>query len=63
MADLLVNMGLGQYAEKFEEEKIDGRLLFQIDNEILKEELGMTKIHCLRLMMIINGDKCVSNYI
>ena len=57
-------MGLARYAQTFKEERIDGHLLFDLDEGILEEELGMSKkIHRIRLMMIITGRQCVTDYI
>ena len=57
-------MGLARYVHTFKEERIDGCLLFDLDEGILEEELGMSKkIHRIRLMMIITGRQCVTDYI
>ena len=57
-------MGLSRYAQAFKEEQIDGNILFELDDEILEEELGIKKkIHRLRLMMIITGRQCVNDYL
>ena len=57
-------MGLARYAQTFKEERIDGHLLFDLNEEILEEELGMSeKMHRMRLMMVITGRQCVTDYI
>ena len=57
-------MGLARYAQTFKEERIDGHLLFDLNEEILEEELGMSeKMHRMRLMMVITGQQCVTDYI
>ena len=57
-------MGLARYAHTFKEERINGHLLFDLDEGILEDELGMSKkIHRIRLMMIITGRQCVTDYI
>ena len=57
-------MGLARYAQAFKEERIDGHLLFDLNEEILEEELGMSeKMHRMRLMMVITGQQCVTDYI
>ena len=57
-------MGLSRYAQNFKEEQIDGQILFELDDEILEEELGMSKkLHRLRLMMIITGRQSVNDYL
>ncbi|XP_019860368.1 PREDICTED: uncharacterized protein LOC109588671 [Amphimedon queenslandica] len=64
VADLLVKMRLEQYAETFQREQIDGKILIELDESILKEELGIAKkIHRLKLLNIINGDQCISVYV
>ncbi|XP_019860014.1 PREDICTED: uncharacterized protein LOC109588287 [Amphimedon queenslandica] len=64
VVDLLVKMRLEQYAETFQREQIDGKILLELDESVLKEELGMTKrIHRLKLLNIINGDQCISFYL
>ena len=57
-------MGLARYAQTFKEERIDGNLLFDLNEEILEEELGMSeKMHRMKLMMVITGQQCVTDYI
>ena len=57
-------MRLERYSETFQKEQIDGKILIELDENILKEELGMTKrIHRLKLLNIINGDQCISFYV
>ena len=57
-------MGLDKYVPKFKEEMIDGQMLLELDDEVLKEELGMyKKLHRLRLTMIIKGTQSVNGYI
>ena len=57
-------MGLARYAQTFKEERIDGHLLFDLNEEILEEELGMSeKMHRMKLMMVITGQQCVTDYI
>ena len=57
-------MGMEEYIPRFKEEQIDGALLFELSDEILEEELGMSKkIHRMRLMMIITGHECVTQFI
>ena len=53
---MLDNLKLSQYKEKFEEEQINGSLLLDLDDEILKDELGMTsKLHRLKIVRVIEG--------
>ncbi|XP_019855669.1 PREDICTED: uncharacterized protein LOC109584380 isoform X2 [Amphimedon queenslandica] len=64
VGDLLVAMGLSEYVSKFKEEMIDGQMLLELDDELLKEELGMNKkLHRLRLTMVIKGTQSVYGYI
>ncbi len=49
-------MSLGVYRQKIFDEHISGEILLECDEDVLKEEIGITsKIHCIRLMKIING--------
>ena len=64
ISTLLGMMEMEQYIPKFKEEQIDGPLLFELNDEILEEELGVSKkVHRLRLMMIITGHQCVTEFI
>lgn len=51
-------MGLTQYKEMFHREHITGNLLVQCSDETLKKELGIEKkLHRMRLMEVISGQK------
>lgn len=53
---LLNAMDLGQYADKFHQEKVSGEILTELDDKVLSEELGVTsKLHRLRLLKIMTG--------
>ena len=53
---LLESMGLQQYKEVFEKEQINGEVLIELDEDILKEELGVSsRVHRIRLMKVINN--------
>lgn len=55
MLQLLDNMNLGQYKERFMEERIDGEILIHLDRGDLVE-LGITKtIHQTRLLKLVDG--------
>ena len=57
-------MNLSEYVTKFAEEMINGQLLLELDEEMIAVELGINKkIHCRRLLMIINGKQSVADYI
>ena len=63
VAQFLEKIGLGKYKETFIEEQIDGCLLLELDESILKEELGMsTRLHRIKLMSIIDGRLSVSKF-
>ena len=43
---------------------IDGHMLFDLDDEVMRDELGMSKkLHCLRLLMIIKGTQSVNSHL
>ena len=43
---------------------IDGHMLFELDDEVMRDELGMSKkLHHLRLLMIIKGTQSVSSHL
>ena len=53
---MLDKLHLNKYKETFEEEQITGSLLVEIDDEILKEELGVhRKLDRLKIMRVIEG--------
>ena len=55
MLRLLDNMNLGQYREKFKDERIDGDLMIHLDKADLLE-LGVTRsIHQTRLLKLVDG--------
>ena len=57
-------LGLGNYKETFIEEQIDGPLLFELDEAVLEEDLGITtRLHRIKLMSIIDGRISVSKFI
>lgn len=46
MIRLLKKMGLMQYTEVFAREQISGEIMMDVDDDILKDELGITsKLH------------------
>ena len=43
---------------------IDGYMLFDLDDEVMRDELGMgKKLHRLRLLMIIKGTQSVNSHL
>lgn len=49
-------MGLGSYESNFTKEQITGEILAELNDETLKDELGMSsKIHRIKLMKIVTG--------
>lgn len=53
---MLDKLNLSQYKEVFEKEDVDGPLLSELDEDTLKNELGMTsKIHRKKLLLVIQG--------
>ena len=63
VAQFLEKIGLGKYKETFIEEEIDGTLLLELDESVLKEDLGMSaRLHRIKLMSIIDGRVSVSKF-
>ena len=61
---LLGAMDLSQYKESFAREHISGEILAELDEEVLKSELGMTsKIHRIRLLKVISGQHSAKSYL
>jgi hypothetical protein len=49
-------MGLKSYQEKFEQEQVNGEILSECDEEVLKTDLGISsKLHRMRLLKVISG--------
>ena len=44
VAQWLVEQGLGQFVEIFQENLVDGECLMVLDNSLLKEDLGITAL-------------------
>ena len=64
IANLLDQMTLSKYKERFIEENIDGSMFFELDDLVLKEDLGVTtRLHRIKLMAIIEGHHSVNKYI
>ena len=56
VGDLISAMGLEQYVNKFLTEQISGEILMECDDDVLKDEIGITsKIHRIRLLKVISG--------
>lgn len=57
MCELLVAMNMESYIPKFQQEVVSGDLLLEVTDEILTEELGVTKeFHRVRLQKVISGE-------
>lgn len=53
---LLSVMGLKAYQERFEQEQVNGEILSECDEEVLKNDLGInSKLHRMRLLKVISG--------
>ena len=49
---------LEQYCEIFAAERIDGEMLAEMDEAIMMKELGInSKLHRIRLLVVINGQQ------
>lgn len=51
IADCLRLLEMSKYVERFQENQIDGKLLVQLDESILTEELMLTPLHAKKLVM------------
>ena len=61
---LLEEMKLTEYVTTFKEESIDGCMLFELDDEVMRDELGMNKkLHRLKILMIVQGTRSVTRYL
>ena len=61
---LLEEMKLTEYVTTFKEEGIDGRMLFELDDEVMRDELGVNKkLHRLKILMIVQGTRSVTRYL
>lgn len=62
MTNLLGVLGLSQYEEKFVNEQISGPLLMELDDEMLRNDLGMKKkLDRIKLRLIIEGNRRVKD--
>lgn len=53
---LLEAMNLRQYQGVFTQEQIDGEVMLELDESILKSDLKVTsKLHCARLLKVSSG--------
>lgn len=57
-------MGLGQYVGVVKEERLDGEIFQDLDEEMLTHEMGMaSRIHRLKVLKLISGDYDARNYL
>ena len=55
---LLAALNMSQYQKTFEEEQVDGEVLIECDDEVLRTELNVASlIHRKKLMSVINGSQ------
>jgi hypothetical protein len=50
VVEYLKRLNLGQYADSFKTEQIDGRMLILLDKDMLKEDFDMKGVEALRLV-------------
>jgi hypothetical protein len=50
VVEYLKRLNLGQYADTFKTEQIDGRMLILLDKDMLKEDFDMKGVEALRLV-------------
>ena len=59
ISKLLDAMNLGLYRESFRKEHINGALMSQLDEDMLKEIGVSSRLHRLRIMNVVQGSECV----
>lgn len=53
-------MDIAQYKQNFSREQVSGHVLSMVDNEILREDLGMvSRLHRVRLLRVAAGEVSV----
>ncbi|XP_035676495.1 uncharacterized protein LOC118415783 [Branchiostoma floridae] len=57
VVQLLSELNLQQYKKTFEDEQIDGELLSGLDEDMCVKELGMSRLHALRLLKKVGKRK------
>lgn len=64
IGELLGLMRLQQYAASFSDKSVDGKKLLELNDLMLEEDLGIKNmLHRLRIMRIIRGHQCVTDFI
>ena len=59
---LLDGMGLGVYKEAFSREKITGDIMLELNDSMLKDELGVKlQIHRIRIMKVVSGQHSLAD--
>ena len=59
---MLEGMSLTQYNEVFAREQISGEVLVELDDDTLREDLGISnRVHRIRIMMVISGRKSIQD--
>ena len=57
-------MKLGMYKEGFKSEEITGDLMLELDDDILKQDLGMaSRLHRIKLLKVITGQYSVQPFL
>ena len=57
---LLDLMGLRTYQDKFVQEQVNGEILADCDEEVLKTDLGVSsKLHRMRILKVISGEPAI----
>ena len=55
VGDILRELGMEMYVVKFEAEMIDGEMLTFLNDDILRSDFGMNKLHCMKLRKYLEG--------
>ena len=57
-------MNMEKYIPQFQQEHISGDLLLDLNDDILKEELGIVKeVHSIKLKKVMSGEQSIEKYI
>ncbi|KAG2471139.1 uncharacterized protein LOC120541598 [Polypterus senegalus] len=55
ICDCLLLLNLNQYVQSFRTEQIDGQFLYDLDEALMQENLGMSKLHVAKLLRFRDG--------
>ncbi len=57
-------MNMERYIPQFQQEHISGDLLLDLNDDILREELGIVReVHSMKLKKIMSGEQSIEKYL